>query len=215
MTGKDLTVRNMEIGDILLVEDFKDPTHFMIAVGQALVAHGTKASSNVTHAGIYDGAGNILEASGAAGLRSANFLEEHLGTKYQVYRYLGDKKIPERAFQWANAFVLKRGDEKDKNKGFGRYSTSGALSSLFRSSIRGPWAKKAIANRLNNPTEDRGFYCSSFVVECFELACNELGKRPVIEIDYRFISPKMLQANLRHCTDWSYVGNYTVLGMRY
>jgi hypothetical protein len=150
---------------------------------------------------------------GGEGLRSAFFVGTHRGTKYQVYRYRGDKTLPVIAAQWAKTFVAKRGGEKDKNKGFGRYDTSGALASLFATSWRDPQSKEDIAKSLDNPEQDRGFYCSSFVLECYERACHVLGRRPVIEIDYRYVSPKLLQANLRHCTDWSYVGNYTVAGI--
>lgn len=207
MQGSSLTLRDLRKGDILLVEDLKDPTHLMIGIGQAIMSHGTRSSSNVTHAGLYDGGISILEASGGEGLRSAEFFEKHRGTKYQVYRYRSDPDVAELAAQWAQRLVDKRGGETRKTVGFGRYDTPGALSSLLAPSTRGPLAKKAIAHRLANPDEDRGFYCSSFVVECYEVACELLRKRPVLEVDYRYISPKMLQANLRHGTDWAYKGN--------
>src|SRR5262245_39105470 len=98
MTGTTLQLTQMKMADIILVEDWgkvvKDPTHTMIAAGQALLSHGTKASSNVTHAGLFDGCNSILEASGGEGLRSAYFVTVHRGTKYQVYRYRGDKNVP-------------------------------------------------------------------------------------------------------------------------
>ena len=68
-----INFEDMEKGDVLLMEDATSKlTHFAIAFAQAVISHRYKASSNVTHAGIYDGQGNIMEAAGAAGLRKAN-----------------------------------------------------------------------------------------------------------------------------------------------
>jgi hypothetical protein len=212
----------LEMGDVLLVVDGGfaqtkrlglrkgfDGTHFLITAGQAVGTHQIGSSSNVTHAGLCDGGGSILEASGGEGLRSADFVIKHLGTKYQVYRYKGNPRIPEDAVNWAMKFIAHRGDETNPDKGFGQYSLRGAVRSIFSCSYRGSGAKKAIDA---DPFADneRAFYCSSFVVECYERACKDLGLQPVIEIDYRHVSPKLLQANLRRCTDWDYVGDYTV-----
>ena len=217
MTGRNMGLYELETGSVLLVEDWgyvvKDPTHTGIAAGQALLSHGRKASSNVTHAGIADGSNRILEASGAEGLRGANFFDVHYGTKYQVYRYMGNPRIPALAAHWAEKYISMRNGQTNKNVGFGRYDLAGAVGCLFASSKRGTGAMASVIGLAKNPNYDRGFYCSSFVVECYELACADLQVGPVIGVDYRYVSPKMLQSVLRNSKDWHHDGNYMVGGI--
>jgi len=215
MKGDTLTLKDLKGGDVLLVEDIKDGTHKMIAVGQAVFSHRTRASSNVTHAGLFDGCDSILESSGAVGLRAANFFKDHLGTKYQVYRFDGlPLTLADCARDWAELLVEHRPwnlkTELEKGEGFGAYSKPKALHSLFSRSNRGKGAKSAVANLRNDPLAERDFYCSNFVVECYELACTQKGVNPVIEVDYRNVSPKRLQSALRHDPDWEHVGNFTI-----
>ena len=95
-----------------------------------------------------------------------------------------------------------------KSEGFGRYDTKGAGLSLLTKSNRGKGAKRAVGKRMSDPFEDRGFYCSAFVVECYELASGLYGTDPVIDIDYRKVSPKRLQSELRTDSRWKHVGNF-------
>jgi hypothetical protein len=223
MKGTVLTQKNLLEGDVLLVEDWcHDFSHAAIALGQAIFSHGKNASSNVTHAGIFDGTRNILESSGDEALRSADFIMVHKKTKYQVYRYIGDsEELPAAASAWAKRLIGHRyvdprmlnnkTGEVEKGQGFGRYGKAEALGSLFTTSSRGQGARVAVNQLVDDPYEDRAFYCSNFVVECYELACRELRIKPVIAVDYRHVSPKRLQKALRDRTDlWEYQGNYKV-----
>jgi hypothetical protein len=220
MTGTILTIYDLKKGDILLVEDWtSEVTHFGIAAAQAVITHGRKASSNVTHAGLFDGGISILEASGEEGLRSAAFFINHRGMKYQVYRFTGDPRIPEFATERAVLYVRYRNvicnlsGKANKTKGFGRYDTTGAVASVFSSSQRGYGAGKALDKLVETPFADRGFYCSSFVVACYELACIDACHRRVMDIDFENVSPKQLQSLLRQSSDWKHQGNYTVEGI--
>lgn len=210
MKGKDLDLDDMRSGDVLLFEDvFGAATHFGIAVGQVLLSHRMSASSNVTHAGIYDGGGSIMESAGAAGLRSMKLVEKHHGYKFQVYR-LDNRRLAMMAVSWGAKLINERPSGVSKSEGFGRYDTGMAAKGIFCSSSRGKGAVKAVKSLVNDPFADRGFYCSNFVVECYELACEVAGSAPVIDVDYRKVTPKVLQANLRNSSHWTYIGNYTV-----
>lgn len=214
MRGKKLEFSDMRAGDVLLFEDVTGAaTHFGIAAGQAVVSHRSLASSNVTHAGLYDGASNILESSGQAGLRSMPLVTKHPGSKYQVFRVLDDM-VSRHANNWAEKLINHRPDDKknpaQKSEGFGRYGTSMATKGLFSRSKRGNGAKAAENRLISDPMADRAFYCSNFVVECFILACDTCKTAPVINADYRKVSPKLLQAELRGSGFWRYLGNYQV-----
>ncbi len=210
MKGENLGFKDMRGGDVLLFEDVTGAaTHFAIAAGQAMFSHRPHASSSVTHAGIYDGGGKIMESSGAAGLRSMELIEKHKGYKFQVYR-LNNKSVAMTAVSWAAKLIYERPADKEKSEGFGFYDTGKAAKGMFSRSNRGSGAKKAVNELINDPFSDRGFYCSNFVVECYELACEVTGNTPVIDVDYRKVTPKILQANLRGDANWTYVGNYTV-----
>jgi hypothetical protein len=231
MQGTILGLHELKKGDILLVEDCGlhptgkkghrfEGTHLGIAAGQAVITHRAKASSNVTHAGLYDGGISIIEASGEVGLRSAAFCIDHRGTKYQVYRFTGDPRIPEFATERAMDYVRYRNvicglsGKANKSVGFGRYDTTGAVTSVFASSHRGCGAGKAFDKLVETPYADRGFYCSSFVVACYELACVDAGHRRIMDVDFENVSPKMLQSLLRQqTTHWKHEGNYTVGGI--
>ena len=210
MKGKDLGFNEMRGGDVLLFEDVTGAkAHFMIATGQAMFSHRRHGSSNVTHAGIYDGGGSIMESSGAAGLRSMELIEKHKGYKFQVYR-LNNKSVAMAAVSWAAKLINERPAGGKTSEGFGLYDKGKATKGMFSSSKRGSGAERAVGHLRDDPFADRGFYCSNFVVECYELACEVTGHSPVIDVDYRKVTPKILQANLRGDTNWSFIGNYTV-----
>jgi hypothetical protein len=226
MKGFPNFLSDLAIGDILLVQHhwghvFKDRTHTFIAVNEAVFSHQFHSSSNVVHAGIYDGNGNILESSGEAGLRSAVIDQKMEGTKYQVYRY-SNVHVARAAAGLAEHLINRRPNylksKTGKGSGFGRYSKPGATHSLFSFSNRGKGAKKAVDELVKDPyghrgnsNKVRGYYCSNFVVECFELACALLAVPPAINVDFRKISPKKLQCFLRGANSgWTYEGNYTV-----
>jgi hypothetical protein len=65
------------------------------------------------------------------------------------------------------------------------------LGGLLRYSGRGEDARQAVANLMNNVTAIQQWYCSSFVVACYEVAREMRGfQTPVIDVDFRFVSPK-------------------------
>lgn len=204
MKGQALKLNDMRSGDVLLLETLSGGFHPFIGLGQSIMTHRMNASANVTHAGLYDGGGNIMEASGDFGLQSVRISGKKSGSKYQVYR-VNNKSTAMCAVSWAAKLILA------KSSKFGTYSKKGALKSIFTRGNRGTGSQKSFDIIKNDPFKDRSFYCSNFVVECYELAKEVSGFNDVlIKADYRKVSPKMLQSELRNDSRWTYVGNYTV-----
>jgi len=206
MKGDKLNLLQMDSGDILIQQEMGGFTHGMIATGQFVVSHRSNAGSNVTHAGIYDGMGGILEASGKGGLQDAELVTKAKDSKYQVFRLKNNSLLADTAKDWAMKLLAHR----EESSGFGGYGKGKALKGMFTISARGSGAKKAVQKLIDDPYTDRAFYCSNFVVECYELAADTHKYGPLIDVDYRKVTPKVLQANLRSSSSWEYVGNYYV-----
>jgi hypothetical protein len=158
---------------VLLLNDATSAwTHTAICIGQALLSHRVSASSSITHAGIYDETGTaILEASGAEGLRAADLTKKPSGYVFQVYRCVDleavRNNVPPIAVMWARDFIERK--QSGKHGSFGAYSCP--PKALVCRANRGGGAKAAVEKLRANPYKERTFYCSNFVVECYELAC--------------------------------------------
>jgi hypothetical protein len=208
------SLNGLRAGDVLLLKDgggfFREPTHMGITFGQSTLSHQLGSSSNTTHAGIYDGTAYILEASGAAGCRSAQLVTKN-NYRYQVWRYSRSKRIPAYAKDVAEQIIHTR---QAVNPGQANYSLGPHLGGLLRYSGRGEGARQAVANLMNDVTAIQQWYCSSFVVACYEVAREMRGfQTPVIDVDFRFVSPKRLQAALREAgSGWEHVGDYKFTG---
>jgi hypothetical protein len=209
----ELSPPQMKLGDVLLLKDMGEVTHKIIAVGQAVMSHGWDRSSNITHAGLYGFGNTIAEASGSGhGLQSAAFNSKAAHYHFEVYRWASDE-VAMRAAYWADILISQRGAVAD----FGGYSKSGAASSLVRSSSAGTGAaannaaiqaaaQAALASGTITATDfGHDFYCSGFVVQCYVMAA-DAGAAPPINLDYRFVSPKRLEGELRKGGGWSHVG---------
>lgn len=205
-----LTAAQMRLGDVLLLKDIGEPTHFLIAAAQALFSHGWNRSSDITHAGLYGTGNTILEASGSGhGLQAARFGDKAGRYRFEVYRWQ-DPEAAYRAAYWGEVLISQRAHMP----GFGGYSKAGAASSLFHRSVAGREA------RLRNETlqtslgrfdidarqAERGFYCSGFVVECYVMATERGGQVP-IDLDSRYVSPKRLEGELRKGRGWTHQGH--------
>lgn len=225
-----LTIDKLKTGDILLFADvWGAVTHTGIAFLQTIVSHGTKESSNITHAGFYDEDGQaILEASGAQGLRKAELQAKHHGYTYQVFRCTDKaavaKQIPKIAVGIGNLFIEKKNLEQidytgkggDKDQ-FGGYTKLGDFAAvLVADSTKGSGAKKRFDDLYKDDVfaPKRLFYCSNFVVECYEFARTQaIGVPELFGLDFAKVMPKDLQGALRRRDkQWSYEGYYEAEG---
>lgn len=204
-----LAANQMQLGDVLLLKDIRERTHFLIAAAQALFSHGRNRSSDITHAGLYGTGNTILEASGSGhGLQAARFGDKAGRYRFEVYRWQ-DPQMAYRAAYWGEVLVSQRA----LMPGFGGYSKAGAAASLFRSAAAGAGAQAQNATLqaslgtfdIDARQDARGFYCSGFVVECYVMAAAPGGRVP-IDLDYRYVSPKRLEGELRKGRGWTHQG---------
>ncbi|HSB73672.1 MAG TPA: hypothetical protein VLT62_30465 [Candidatus Methylomirabilis sp.] len=215
-----LKLADMKTGDVLLLKDATSAfSHMAIALGQALLSHRVAATSRITHAGIYDETGTaILEASGAKGLRAMDITKKQSGFTFQVYRCVDLQavrwNVPPIAVMWARDFIERK--ESGSHGSFGNYSCP--PKALLCRANRGKGAVAAVEKLRADPYAERTFYCSNFVVECYELACMTQDCDPVFSVDFRKITPKTLQSTMRRKRlggdggKWSYMGDFIVAG---
>ena len=209
-----LKLENLKEGDVLLLKDLSETTHKLIAVGQSLIWKD-KGETSIVHAGLYGKGGRILEASGQSGLRSEALKKKTPGYRYLVYRldanYNPQNSIGKAAAHWAENYITKRETDKffKKKKPFGDYSkTKAFFRGLMGRSNRGKRAKKALIKLSDDKYVQKSHYCSGFVVQCYEVACEQKFKKHVIEADFRNISPKTLHDELEKSEKWTTLGEY-------
>jgi hypothetical protein len=210
MPAVQLNGYQLKTGDILLSEG----TSFRVKVGQALFSHNhSGGQSNVTHASIFDGPNQAALMSAVPRIGVWRFENDRPGMVYHVYRYAGPNavSIAYEAIQRARQYVMQTEDARNDPKGFGRYSDLKAASSLTHSSSFGPGARKAVAKLREDPFCQKTFFCSQFVIQCYQLAVQPQAPPP-ISADLRYTSPKELQARLNRDTNWQYVGYYVTTG---
>ena len=213
-----LKLAEMNSGDVLLLNDATSAwSHFGIALMQGLFSHRVSATSSITHAGIYDETGTaILEASGAKGLRAMDVTTKQKGFTFQVYRCVDLQavrwNVPLIAVMWARDFIERK--ESGTHGSFGNYKCP--PKALVCRANRGTGAVAAVEKLRADPYAERTFYCSNFVVECYELACMTQDCDPVFSVDFRKITPKTLQSTMRRKNlggdggKWKYVGDFIV-----
>jgi hypothetical protein len=207
-----LKYSDLKVGDVLLKHSAGSKTNVAIKAGEALISHNASGgTADIVHAAIF--AGNfggqqvIFEASGPGLIRedmSGN------GYSYEVYRYK-EAKVASIAAMVAEGYVAETNKSKEANPQdhYGAYTITGAVGSLFHSSSRGDGAQAAeggLWGKSANPADDK-FYCSNFVVRAYQAAGQTFDPKIVpIDADYRYISPKEMQARLNKSADWSHPG---------
>ncbi|PVZ72472.1 hypothetical protein [Pelagibaculum spongiae] len=209
------SLARLQRGDILLMSDASSTfNHFAIAFGQALMTHN-RGSSKLTHVGIYDGQGGIIEASGQAGLRIAS-LASKAGLKYKVFRLIGEsyQATCEMAADIAAQLCQRRAANPDLlvDQGFGRFAKKKSISSVFRLSFMSTKAQMHLESLKQDPTIDRGFYCSNLVTESYNLACLYEEQDLLFNVDTRIVSPKKIHSQIKSDANnnWQYVGKFVV-----
>jgi hypothetical protein len=209
--AQQISFGQLQHGDILLSEG----TSLRVKVGQALLSHNfSGGKSNVTHASVYDiqnPNGMLTSAVPRAGVW--RFENDRPGMVYHVYRYRGPNATPivYQAVAQARQYVERTQDEQHDPNGFGRYSDMRAANTLVHSSSFGAGAQQALVRLREDPFCRRTFFCSQFVVQCYQLATAS-GQAPAIRADSRHTSPKALQARLNEDPNWEYVGYLLTTG---
>ncbi|MGH2449180.1 MAG: hypothetical protein ACRDFS_11350 [Chloroflexota bacterium] len=198
----EISISDLQVGDLLLKFMEASASNVMIAGGQAILSHNLSGGhATTTHAALYAGNGNVYEA-GSGGIRCAAFRK---GLTWSVHRY-DNSAVAGMASVIAEGYVA----EKMRSEGgYGAYSKSGALGSMFHSSSRGTGARAAESGLWgadpNVPSSS--FYCSSFVTRSYIAAGQTFDPVVVpIDADYRYVSPKELQACLNRSRSWTEVG---------
>ncbi len=238
----EITFKDMKDGDILFLNDAtSEYSHTGIALFQAASAK-MKYKKDVgldtmTHVGMYDSKDNsIAEASGAAGLRNMPLARKHKGYKFEVYRFNPKNtseqfEIAEKAITIARELIdqkIEYQKEKSKKdlkvyttKGGDNYSKQGCyVGGTVKNSSFGKGAKTSLDGMSKAFNDKEGkhfkFYCSNFVVACYQLAEMSVRKCKAedvkyIQLDYRNVSPKTLHGWVTyHDKDnWIHVGTYT------
>jgi hypothetical protein len=200
----------MKEGDVMMLDDTSEATHVAIALGQALFSFSSGKRS-ITHAGLYDGGGAILEASGSAGLRSANIVSKNPGYRYQIWRYVwpnpdAGARVAQGAAHFARRIIRLRTEGPNANSGQQKYSKAAALRGLFGNSSRHEGAMVAEWDLYSDPDSIKEWYCSMFVVGCYNASTLPVP----IDRDFRYITTKELHAYFKADSKWTQVGVYTV-----
>jgi hypothetical protein len=198
-----INVADLQRGDVLLKFSEGTATNALIEVGQWIFSHNASGGHAWTvHAAIFAGGRAVYEASGGGGLRCAQFKS---GVLYFAHRY-ANAGLAEMAADVAEGYVAEKGRGAD----YGAYSKSGAFGSLFHNSHRGRGARRAEVGLWgaspNVPSSS--FYCSSFVVRAY-IAAGQTVEPAVVPVraDYRFVSPKELEARLKSDSNWREIGS--------
>ncbi|MCP4102021.1 MAG: hypothetical protein GY750_11410 [Lentisphaerae bacterium] len=218
-----MAIDELQTGDILLLADLSERTHKEISIAQAVFNQERLAQSKLTHAGIFDANGKvILEASGEAGLRRYPLASKKKGYKYQIWRLDCPSALTRQleiiAVDIANSLIeakeMKQTDffQRGAGKTFGCYSI---INSFMGFSKKGQSASRELKTIKENIFAERLFFCSNFVLECFELSRLKCGySSQLFDVDYRYASPKNIQASLmRHGHQWKYSGYYVSEGI--
>ncbi len=207
------SLARLQRGDILMMSDASSTfNHFAIALGQAFITHN-RGSSKITHVGMYDGNGGMIEASGQEGLRIVS-LSTKAGLKYKVFRLIGEDYQETRtlAADIASQLCQRRLAEPELQvgEGFGRFAKPKSISSIFRLSYMSTKAQMHLESIQQDPTQDRGFYCSNLITEAYNLACLYEEKDLLFKLDTRIVSPKKMHAHMKSDTgnNWLYAGKF-------
>lgn len=187
------------VGDVLLEKSQGTATHALISFGQALFSHNVQGGhADIVHAAIYAGAGNVFESAG----HGLGYGPATPGATWVSFRY-GDAALAELAVDIAHTYWHIQQSGTIDN--YGNYSYTGAVGSLFGSSdFGGDAARKA--EELWSPQASRSFFCSNFVIRCYQAAGQTYEPHRVpIEADMA-TSPKELFARLAMSGAWTNQG---------
>lgn len=197
-----ITTATLQRGDVMLKHGVYKSSHAAIAFGQALISHNLHGGGALTiHAAIFWGPGQVIESS-TGGLALAPL---SAGVDWDVYRYSGSPDIPDIATEIAGNYL----ELQSNGSGYGTYDKGAALGSLVRNSNHGRKALSKAAGLWSDPTHDKKFFCSNFVVRCY-LAAGQTHDRPITPINADMnTSPKELKARLEADANWVLQGRLT------
>jgi hypothetical protein len=227
----------MRLGDILLEnEPWEHATvkHRIIQIGQGLTPNN-KGSKDVIHAAVWVQSPkpnatwfqhDIAEASGTGTVR-LSLIKYHEGVKWRVYRRTslfggmgGNMKVIGReaaaqavAVQAAN--IAKRWATYPKPIPYNAKACVQVITHSDSLEDNGEQRAQVYKENAYAPTgvwAKQGFFCSHFVVACFQAAAQVLGHEldgPLFSTDALHCSVRQLENRLRLDSDFQYVGDYT------
>lgn len=205
---KHINVKDIKLGDILLYRNYGvvpgksiNEDHLLIRLGQGLTG-AVSSGNNTVHAAIVANlAGGkkvwVYEANGD-GTQTAQVGDREV----QVYRFYGNKRAKEVATKAVAVAETLTG----KKCG---YSWQGAVQSIFK---RSEVCSDQTYTMLKSAYQDGSmakwdFFCSEFVVTCYQIAALELEALIPIQRDGTAMSPNKLHNYLKsHTKLWEKVG---------
>lgn len=180
-------------GDILLKYGDGSALSGLISWGQSFIqSKSTKQGNyNIVHAGIMLDGENIIESQGS-GVTKNNLRTHNLDYDYEVYRCLLTN-VAEMAASVASLVLAHHTASKTA-----KYSIVGAAASLFSNH---PAANVGVLNTtLQALSTGKGqkFFCSQFVVCCFQYAAaqNGLSAQSLFDLSSSAYSPTKLKDDL-------------------
>ena len=191
-----------KLGDVLLKESMGTFFHGLISFGQAVFSHDPRGSgAELVHAALYADAGNVFESVGAG----LSYGPATPGATWVGFRF-NDAWTAELAVDIAHNYWHIQ--QAGTIRGYGSYTVSGAIGSLFGSSRLDAGAKKK-AEELWTPQANKSFFCSNYVIRCFQAAGQTFDPpRFPIRADIA-TEPKELFGRLSIDPNWTNLGTVT------
>jgi hypothetical protein len=214
-------------GDIFICKSYSlapNATHIGIRTGQAIFSTPTLwyGSSNSVHAAIAVGHGDAAANRGralVAEATAAGLNVNEIDSEAAIFRLVsaGDQDIAREAANIAQTLTAISVSSADGtgNRAYGKYAYLDCLLSSFKLRFMGADqnAKAAVAavdrgvEAAAAPT--KSFFCSEFVVLCYQVAADNVGKPMPIPRDALAMTPKALEAFLDyHSQIWTEIGRY-------
>ena len=214
-------------GDIFVCKSYSlapNATHIGIRTGQAIFSTPTLwyGSSNSVHAAIAVGHSEAADSLGRVLVAEATGDGLNVNTvtaESAIYRLINvaNRDVAKEAAtiaQILTAVSVSSADGAGK-RAYGQYAYMDCLLSSFKLRFMGADlnAKAAVAAIERGgdaaAAQTKSFFCSEFVVLCYQVAADNLGKPMPIPRDALAMTPKSLEAFLEyHSQIWTEVGRY-------
>ena len=214
-------------GDIFICKSYSlapNVKHFGIRAGQALISTPTfgYGVSNSVHAAIAVGSSQDPTMLGRALVAEANgegLNVAPIDAESAIFRLInpGDQDIANEAASIAENLtaISVSSDDGTGNRAYGKYAYMDCFTSSFKLRFMGADqnAKAAVAAVDQGAdaatATTKSFFCSEFVVLCYQVAADKLGKPMPIPRNALAMTPKSLEAFLDyHSQIWTEVGRY-------
>jgi hypothetical protein len=200
-------------GDMILTFNEWSAPELFVSLGQLLTPTGG-GSAKYTHAQIVvPGDGVTLIAESHVSDQGPHVETNPPTTPGTVYRLSSAmqpawEKLADKASLQALSLITYL-NASDANEAKGQYNTLAAVYSLLRRE-RPDTEGKAVIQAVQDRSHKSGYFCSMFVVLCYQLAAQELGCAMPLDCNPEAMSPAALHGYVkRHPTWWMKLGTYT------